>query len=305
MIRVNCAALRNFLIVLGVFFPPAASSGAITVNDDRGASVTVQQPAGRIISLAPHVTELLFAAGAGDKVVGAVRYSYYPEAARAIPTIGETSKLDVERIVALDPDLIVAWQSNAAADTATLRKLGFPMFVSEPVSLEAIADSIIALGALADTKQTADAAGAAFRDRLAGLRLKFSGKRVISTFYQFWHDPIFTINGSHLISEVMRLCGGRNVFAGMASLSAQINMEAVLGANPEVIIASGIDATPPPWLDHWQRWPELAAVRNGRIYYIPPDLIQRHTPRILDGAEMMCEFLDQARRTVNNHSGKK
>jgi len=131
--------------------------------------------------------------------------------------------------------------------------------------------------------------------RLTRLRVSYSDKPVVSAFYQFWHDPIFTINGDHIISAVMQLCGGRNIFSAMAVLSGQINAEAVISANPDVIIASAIDANRPPWLDYWQHWPELAAARNGQIYYIPPDLIQRHTPRILDGAAMMCEFIDKAR----------
>jgi len=268
---------------------------AVTVTDDQGATIQLEQPASRIISLAPHTTELLFAAGAGNKIVGAVRYSYYPEAAKTIPTVGDTNKLDLERIVALAPDLIVAWQSNAAADTEVLRTLKIPIYVSEPASLEAIARSIEALGILSGSATIAQQASAEFTARLTRLRENYSGKPVVSAFYQFWHDPIFTINGDHIISAVMQLCGGRNIFSKMAVLSGQISAEAVISANPDVIIASAIDANRPPWLDYWQHWPELAAARNGQIYYIPPDLIQRHTPRILDGAAMMCEFIDKAR----------
>ena len=281
-----------FLLSLFLF---AAELNAVTVTDDLGTTITLKEPARRIVSLAPHTTELLFAAGAGNQIVGAVRYSYYPEAAKAIPTIGDTNKLDLERIVALEPDLIIAWQSNAAADTEILRDLNIPIFVSEPESLEAIAGSIDSLGSLAGTSDIARQASSAFIARLNGLRDHYAGKRVMTTFYQFWDDPIFTINGEHIISAVMQLCGGRNIFARMPLRSAQISVEAVLGANPEVIIASAIDETRPPWLDNWRRWPELAAARSGHLYYIPPDFIQRNTPRILEGATMLCEFLDKAR----------
>ena len=289
LLKGACITLLSQLL-LSVDFLQAA-----TVTDDRGTLIQLTQPASRIISLAPHTTELLFAAGAGDKIIGAVRYSYYPEAAKAIPTVGDTNNLDLELIVKLAPDLIVAWQSNAQADTEVLRTLDIPIYVSEPVSLEAIALSIEALGVLSGSAATAKQASADFMARLTRLRVSYSGKPVVSAFYQFWHDPIFTINGDHIISAVMQLCGGRNIFSAMAVLSGQINAEAVIGANPEVILASAIDENRPPWLAYWQQWPELAAVRNGHLYYIPPDLIQRHTPRILDGAAMMCEFIDKAR----------
>lgn len=284
-----------FIPLLSLLLSVPGNLHAITVIDDQGVTVSLDKPARRIVSLAPHTTELLFAAGAGHYIVGAVRYSYFPEAAKRIPRVGDTNKLDLERIISLEPDLIIAWQSNAAADTEILRKMHLPIYVSEPASLEAIADSIIDLGKLAGTTETANQAGKKFLDRLTVLRNEYSGKPVISAFYQIWNDPIYTVNGKHIISHIMQLCGGENVFAGMPVLSAQVSLEAVIGANPDVIIASGIDETRPAWLDDWGKWPEMAAVKNNHIYYIPPDLIQRHTPRILDGAAMMCEFLDEAR----------
>ena len=274
---------------------PVCSTSAITVTDDRGYVITLKQPSSRIISLAPHTTELLFAAGAGNKIVGAVRYSYYPEQAKSIPRVGDTNNLDLERIISLEPDLIVAWQSNAMADTEMLRSLNIPIYVSEPESLEAVARSILALGKLSGSVDQAKLASEMFYSRLHRLKMKYSGRTIISTFYQFWYDPIFTINGDHIINDVMQLCGGKNIFAEMRVLSAQVSQEAVISANPEVIVASGIDESRPEWLDQWNEWPQIAAVKNRHIYYIPPDLIQRHTPRILDGAALMCEFIDKAR----------
>ena len=286
--------ITRILLSLSIVIP--ANLYAISVTDDEGLSVTLDRPAGRIVSLAPYTTELLFAAGAGNKIVGAVRYSYYPEAAKKIPRVGDTNKLDLERIISLEPDLIIAWQSNAAADTEILRKMHIPIFVSEPPSLEAIADTIINLGKLAGSEVTARRAGKSFLDKLTALKNKYSSKKpVVTTFYQFWNDPIYTINGDHVISDVIQLCGGRNVFADMPILSAQVSLEAVIGTNPDAIVASGIDTTRPAWLNDWNKWPELAAVKNHHIYYIPPDLIQRQTPRILEGASMMCNYLDEVR----------
>lgn len=284
-----------FITIFCLLVLAANDLHAVTVTDDTGARVTLQHPARRIISLAPYVTELLYAAGAGNKIVGAVRFSYYPEAAKSIPRIGDTNKLDLERIVALNPDLIVAWKSSAAADTAILRSMHIPIYVSEPRSLRTIAHSINVLGSLSGTSDAAHKASTAFLDRLALLRKKYSHKPVITVFYQFWNDPIFTINGRHIISSVMRLCGGRNVFANMHILSAQVSLESVIKANPEVIIASGTGRKRPAWLNEWNKWPELTAVKHHQIYYIPPDFIQRQTPRILHGAAMMCKFLDEAR----------
>lgn len=286
-----------FIPIICLLVLAANDLQAVTVTDDTGARVTLQQPARRIISLAPHVTELLFAAGAGDKIVGAVRFSYYPKAAKSIPRVGDTNKLDLERIVSLNPDLIVAWKSNAAADTEILRSMHIPIYVSEPRSLETIASSIINLGLLSGTSGTARKASKAFLDRLATLKKKYSHKPAVTVFYQFWNDPIFTVNGRHVISSVIRLCGGKNVFANMPILSAQVSLEAVINANPQVIIASGTGRKRPSWLKEWDKWPELRAVKYHHIYYIPPDFIQRQTPRILQGAAMMCKFLDEARRT--------
>lgn len=268
---------------------------AISVSDDLGNQVTLERPAGRIISLAPHTTELLFAAGAGNKVVGAVQYSDYPDAAKEITRIGNTNNLDIEKIVSLNPDLIIAWHSNAVADTEILRKLGIPVYVSEPPSIDAIAKSILDLGIVAGTENIARQTGSSFLSRLNKLKKNNSGKSIVSTFYQIWNAPIYTVNGDHIISHVIQLCGGKNIFDNLKTLSTQLNIEAVIEANPEVIIASGTDDSRPVWLDDWKTWQNLTAVKQDNLYFIPPDLIQRHTPRILDGAEMMCKFLDKAR----------
>lgn len=295
------AGLRVPLLACLLF--TVAASAQTTVVDDAARTITLGQPAERIVSLAPHATELLFSAGAGAKVVGAVRWSDYPEAAARIARVGDTYSLDLERIVALHPDLIVAWLSgNGRARIEGLLGLGLPVFISEPGTLDRIGTSIRALGALAGTSAEADAASAAFQERLKELRARYSGRSAISVFYQIWNQPMFTVNGRHLISAVMETCGARNVFAGLAVLSPEVSEEAVLQADPDVIIAAGTGPDRPAWLDDWRRWPELKAVRGGRLYYIPPDLLQRDSARILDGAQQMCEMLEEARQT-RLHSG--
>lgn len=280
--------------LLGLCAPPGW--GAIDLTDDSGKPIHLAQPARRIISLAPHVTELIYAAGAGDRLVGAVEYSNYPEAAKTIPRVGGYSSLDLEAVAALKPDLVVAWQSgNRAEQLDRLRALGIPVFLAEPHRLEDVAASLRALGRLAGSEAVAEAAAQAFNDRRARLATRFSQRPPVRIFYQIWDRPLMTVNGQHLISDALRLCSGENVFAGLPQLAPTLSTEAVLAADPEALVASGMGEARPDWLDQWKRWPRLTATARGNLFFVPPDLIQRHTPRILDGAEMLCDQLEQAR----------
>lgn len=287
----------SFLFALYLILHPFQSLAGISVIDDRGRRLQLKQPVQRIISLAPHTTELLFAAGAGNKVVGAVKFSDYPESAKHIARVGDTHNLDLERIISLKPDLIVSWFSgNSPIITEKLQDLNYTVYISEPDSLQTIAKTITDLGLLAGTVEIAEQSSEHYLHTLQKLTDDYADRTTVKTFYQFWHQPIFTISGKHVISEVIRLCGGQNVFSDLPTLSPQISLEAVLKANPEVIIASGADAIRPAWLDNWQRWPSLPAVQAHHLYFIPPDLLLRHTPRILEGAAMLCKHLDKARK---------
>ncbi|MEA2079730.1 MAG: cobalamin-binding protein, partial [Pseudomonadota bacterium] len=272
----------------------------LQVTDDIGKRVSLDQPAQRIVSLAPHVTELLFAAGAGDAVVGVVSYSDYPPEAALRPHVGDAEKLDVESIVRLQPDLVVAWESgNLTPQLDLLVKFGIPVFYSEPRYLEDIASNLERLGQLAGSDELATAAAEKFRARTRRLVERYSRATPVRVFYEIWHQPLMTVGGEHLISQLIRLCGGQNVFAELAALAAPVDREAVLMADPEVIIASGITEQRPPWLDQWLDWPQLSAVKHRHLYFIPPDLIQRHTPRVLEGAQRLCDQLEQARVSKN------
>ncbi|ALP52890.1 ABC transporter substrate-binding protein [Candidatus Tenderia electrophaga] len=282
------------LVLLALSMPAWA---AIQVRDDAGTLVQLVAPAQRIVSLAPHNTELLFAAGAGERIVGAVSYSDYPPAANDIPRIGGYKSVDLEAILALQPDLVVGWVSgNNSANLDKLRDLGLPLYLSEPRRLGDVADNIRRLGKLAGTATVADRAAAAFQTRVAELRRRHADQPPLSVFYETWNQPLMTINGDHLISQVIALCGGRNVFADLKTLSTHINTEAVLKRNPQVIVASGMGEERPEWLDDWRQWPQLSAVKHERLFFIPPELLQRATPRVLDGAEQLCRFLQQARQ---------
>lgn len=266
------------------------SAAPVKAVDDGGRTVGLSAPARRIVSLAPHATEMVFAAGAGDLLVGVTSFSDYPEPARKIPRVGGYGKTDAERILALKPDLVIGWQSgNSVADLAGLERLGIPVFLTEPRRLEDVPRLIESIGELAGTRQVASEAAARFRAELAELRRRYGGRQPVRVFYEIWHQPLITVNGAHLISDVIGLCGGGNVFASAGSLTLTIAAENVLAENPDAIVASGP-------LEGWRRYPRLAAVRNDHLFFIPPDLIQRQSPRILDGARQMCEQLEQVRR---------
>lgn len=274
----------------------AAQALAVESVDILGDDIQLARPAQRIVSLAPHLTELLFAAGAGAHIVGVDAWSDYPPAARKIAHIGDASRIDLERVLALKPDLVVAWDSgNPRADIAQLRQLGIPVFISEPRHLHDIADDLRKLGHLTGSDATAEAAARNFETRLEALRAEYAGQRPLRVFYQISAQPLMTINGTHLISAVLALCGGRNIFAGLAPLAPTVTTEAVLGADPDVIIAGTWQGEPDTAFDTWKRWPQLKAVRHGRLYSVPADDLDRATPRLLDGAQQVCTLLQQSR----------
>ena len=286
------------LLLLAVFTLAAAAE--IRLTDDAGRNLILKQPARRIISLAPHLTELLFAAGAGGQTVGTVEYSDYPRAAQAIARIGDNAQLDLERIVALKPDLVVVWQNgNAQRQLEKLLSLGIPVFYNEPRRLPDIARAIEQLGRLAGTEAAALPAAREFRAREAELRGRYAGRAPVTLFFQIWDRPLLTVNGGHLISDVIQLCGGQNVFAGLKPLTPEIPTEAVLAAEPEAIVGVTAEAGQPGDLDQWKPWPRLKAVARGNLFTIGSDTISRNTPRILDGARALCEHLAAARARRN------
>lgn len=275
----------------------ASNPAGVDVTDDEGRVVALPQPAARVVSLAPHLTELLYAAGAGGQIVGTVRYSDYPAAAKSLPLVGDANNLDLEAIFSLRPDLLLGWSSgNSLTQLKQLERLKLPLYLSEPESLTDIADTITDLGILTGNEAVAEQAAADFRSELDDLEHSYKRRKPVRVFYQIWGQPLITIAGDHLIDQIINLCGGSNIFASMQQLAPAVDTESVLAAEPEIIIASGDGDERPYWLDEWQQWPNLQAVRNGQIYHINPDLLQRHSPRILEGAAIMCRQIDTARQ---------
>lgn len=285
----------GLIALLWVLLMPAGSA-QITVRDGVDGTLALEKPAIRVVSLAPHLTEVVYAAGAGEQLVGAVSYSDYPEEARAIPRVGSYDSVSYETLLSLKPDLVLAWHEGNGEDVVTrLRSLGLNVYVSEPRALEDVAESLRVVGVLTGNEQVANAAASRFMQQLNTLRETYSSREPVTVYYQIWNEPLLTLNGDHLISDVVRLCGGRNVFADAMPLVSRISVESVLRANPQVIIASGMDKARPEWLDDWREWSAMTAVKNDQLYFIPPDILQRHTPRIIEGATLMCEKLQQAR----------
>jgi iron complex transport system substrate-binding protein len=283
---------------------PASTAAPLAVTDDSGTRVTLSGPARRIVTLSPHLTEIAFAAGAGDQLVGVVEYSDYPEAAKHIARIGDNRALDLERIAALKPDLILAWRhGNAETQLEALRALGIPIYLSAPRSVDDVATTLTRLGRLFGTEVQADRAAADYRARIAALRARYARARPVSVFYQVWDDPLMTLNGNHWISDVIALCGGRNVFAQAEPLVPTVSTEAVVAANPDAILTADAGATPSdsptPGLKRWQAWPALTAVAQGNLFVLDGDLIDRPTPRLADGAALVCADLERARRKLH------
>ncbi len=274
----------------------AQATAAISVRDGSGAVVTLARPAQRVATLAPHATELVFAAGAGARIVGASDYSDYPPAATAIPRIGSNRQIDTERLVALRPDLLVVWLGgNAERQLEPLRRLGVPVYQSAPKSLDDIAGDIERLGQLTGTSATAQPAAAALRARLAALAARYRDKQPVRVFYQVWEQPLYTLNGRQIVSDAIRLCGGVNVFADLPALAPTVSVEAVLQKNPEVIIRGARKAEQAVGLAMWQQYPALLAAKRGNLYTVDADLMARAGPRMVDGAEALCARLDEAR----------
>lgn len=288
--------MKLALSLFALLFVSLNSHAEISVKDDAGNTIKLAAPAKRIVSLAPHVTEILYAAGAAEQIVAAVEYSDYPEAAKKLPRVGGYSRIDLEAVVAQKPDLIIAWQSgNAKASISQLQSLGIPVFLSQPNSIEDVASNLERFGELTGKENTARAAAVRLRARLAVLKRLYSKLPTVKVFYQVWEKPLMTVNSKQIISDVIRLCGGENVFADLGPISPTVSVEAVLAANPEVISVGGMGSKHPEWLEPWKQWPRIMAVQRGNLFYIDPVLIQRHTPRLLDGAEIMCAQLDEAR----------
>jgi iron complex transport system substrate-binding protein len=251
----------------------------------------------RLLSLAPNLTEIAFAAGAGALLVGTVEYSDYPPAARQVPLVGNAWRVDVERVLALHPDVVLAWATGTPETTvAQLQRVGLHVVEVATQSLADIPRALRQLGRVAGTEAVAEDAARDFEARVARERAQYANRAPLSVFIQVDDEPIFTVNGRSVISEIVTLCGGRNVFATLPQLAPPISAEAVLAADPQVIVSTDDTIADP--LAQWQRWPRMQAVRTGTVYSLPSDLVTRASPRLAEGVSVTCHVLEDARQRL-------
>ncbi|WP_157314708.1 cobalamin-binding protein [Chitinibacter sp. GC72] len=287
----------KFAIAACVLLASVTANAAITVKDDVGNTITLAQPAKRIISLAPHVTEDLFAIGAGKLIVGAVNYSDYPPEANQIERIGGYNGFDLERIRALKPDLIIGWATgNPQRQLDQIKALGFPVFLTFSKKMADVPTVLERMGEMTALQAGAGKAAKQYRDQLSVLEKTYAGRKPVRVFYQIWDRPLMTINNTQIISDVMRICGGVNVFGTQSDLTPKVDVEAVLAANPDVIMTSGEPGVKTDWLAGWKKWKNLKATQNNQFYILPKDSVNRMGPRLVEGGKAMCEALEKARR---------
>lgn len=273
----------------------AAAGQAVSVSDDTGRSVALARPAQRVVALAPHLTELAFAAGGGERVVGVIRYSDHPAAARAVPVVGDAFALNLERIAMLRPDLVLVWQSGLGQrQREQLRALKLTVYESEIRDVGDIASTLRRLGVLLGTGPVADAAAADVTRRWQALKTRYAARAPVRVFYQLWPEPLMTLNGDHLIAQAITACGGVNVFAGLPTLTPTVSWEAVALANPQLVATARVDDQTRPQ-GRWDALPQVEAVKHQRYALLPPDLLGRMGPRFVDGAQRLCEAIDAAR----------
>jgi len=282
-------------LTLSVAVAQATAQGPISVRDDDGNQVTLPRPAQRVIAMAPHVTELLFAAGGADKIVGAVTYSDYPEAAKKVPRVGDNRQVDMERVIAMKPDLIVVWMHGSSErQIDTLRQLGVPIFHSEPKKLGDIAASIATLGKLMGTESVADATAADLRKQFSALARQYANRPPVRMFYQVWDKPLHTLSSGSIVSDAMTLCGGVNIFADLKVTAPVVGIEAVLQADPEAIF--GTSEKNYGGVKLWRVYPNLQAVRRDNLFTLDGELLNRAGPRMVAGTAALCEKLELARQ---------
>jgi iron complex transport system substrate-binding protein len=275
----------------------SVASAAITITDDSGARIVLPAPAQRIVSLAPGATEMLFAAGAGEKVVATVEYSNEPPAARRIARIGDVAAIDIERLVALRPDVAIIWPGGGnAAQIEKLSRLGLPLYRQQVDTLHDLPASVRRLGVLAGTSAVAEATAHDLEQRLARLQRQYAaGNRRLTVLLQVWNRPIYTVGGTQLMSDALRVCGARNVFGDLRTAGPAVDVEAVIARDPDVIVAAGSADAANTWLADWKRFPQLRAVKSGHLIVFDDEGLTRLGPSVITATEGLCRVLASVR----------
>ncbi|MGC3872430.1 cobalamin-binding protein [Halomonas sp. GXIMD04776] len=284
----NAAWLAPLVLVLMLFFSMPSHAAAITVTDDAGKKVSLSAPAERVVALAPHAVEIFYELGAGESLVGVIAGSDYPTEARALPRVGSYRGISLEAILARDPQLVIAWGSGSPqAVIERLRSLDIPVYVSEPRHLLDVADNLRDLGQLTGRRVQGEEAARRFERRLAFLEQSF--EQPPRVFYQLGAEPLTTLAGGHIVTQVIHHCGGQPLFAESPVLVPQIGRESLIQAQPDIILAASKNDR---WQAAWQRWSVLPAVRNERLHTLEPDWVSRPGPRLVKAVEQVCRALE-------------
>lgn len=288
--RTLCGAVISCGVTL------ASATAAIKVQDDAGQTVQLTAPAQRVVSLAPFLTELVFATGGGERLLGVSEFSDFPPAANRIRRVASAAGVDYEGILMLRPDLVLVWRSgNGPAVIRRLEQLGLTVYASEPRRPQDVARNLRNLARLLGTETTSEQVARKFETQIHRLRQRYARRAPVDVFFQISHRPLMTLNGDHIVSAALRVCGGRNVFSGARPLTPTVDREAVVRQDPQVIL---IDASMQQAESVRQAWLEAqatAAARRGHVYTVDPDLVTRPTPRFVRGVELLCTHIDRAR----------
>ncbi|CBL46532.1 Hypothetical protein HDN1F_29490 [gamma proteobacterium HdN1] len=270
-------------------------------------SSTTQPPAERLVSLSPHTTEYVYFLGAGDRLVGAVDFSDYPDAAQKLPRVGGYNSVSLEKALALSPDLVLVWTSgNAPVVLEALRERHIPLFESDPLTVNDIATELRTLAKQIHVGPEAEEKIAAFENAMAKLRAQYSTHPKVRVFYQVWDKPLYTLGGQHFFNDLLKVCGGENIYADTAAPAPIVSIESVLSRQPDIIVASAsnfsqenIATDEAKWRAQWQRWQQIPAVKHQQMYLVDADIFVRTTPRALDAAVTLCQLLEKVREQGN------
>jgi iron complex transport system substrate-binding protein len=283
------------LLLAAVLANAASAASARQVTDDEGRGVTVPVARPRIISLSPGATAMLFAAGAGEQIAATSDFSDEPAAAGHIPRIGDSQRFDLERIVLLHPDVVVAWSGGIAdAPMQQLIRLGVPVYRHRMERLDDLPADLRRLGALAGTSAVADAAAAGLEARIAALRRAHTGPSHPTVLLQVWDQPLYALGRPQLVSDALQACGYRNVFADLTGPAPAVGIESVIARDPDFILAIGEPASARAWLTRWGAFHDLKAVREHHLLAVTDRALTRMGPALLDALESLCRRLDAA-----------
>jgi iron complex transport system substrate-binding protein len=291
-------AALSAALAFAALVPAAAARAAderTAIVDDGGHAVVLPHPARRIVTLAPHLTELVYAAGAGDDLVAVGRFSDYPPQALGKPIVGDAFTVDFEALLKFKPDLILVWGSGTPERTKTkLRSLGLPVYEIEIRNVAGLVDTLRNIGRLAATEDVAQARAKSISADWAALQADYAGRTPVRVFYQLWDAPLMTLNGHHLISSAITACGGRNVFAELPTLTATVSWEIAVQRDPELVVTAG-SPSEPARPGRWAGLAQVSATKHGQFARVDGDLVARSGPRFVEGARQLCEAIDRAR----------